>query len=412
MRIAILTNAYPYLPGEQFIEDEIGYWGERSDASVTLMPAVAHGEPRALPPGIVIDTSFTSGRWLGRFVAVAKALFGGMFRGELAHLRGTGKLEWRTALRALLHSSKVVQQADQLTRYANRNGDIDVAYCYWNDTQSYAAVLAKARGRVRRVVTRVHGVDLYEPRRYRDYMPLKRQFIQGYDRIFVLSSHAAAYMASTYGALPEKMQLIPLGVPLEESLSRPSPAGNVHIVSVSYCLPVKRIERIVDGVAMFARENRHLSVQWTHVGGGPLLEETQALAQRRLGEVGNLSFRFMGFVPHEDVRHVFLDAPVDVLVNTSESEGTPVSMMEAMSAGVPVVAPDVGGISYVVSNQCGVLMSGHPDGSEISAAIARVVLGEERSSLRIHAREVIEQRFDASRNYRRFVANVVGVGAN
>lgn len=412
MRIAILTNTYPYHPGEQFIEDEIGYWGERSDAHVTLMPAVVRGEPRAIPPGITIDTTFTSGRWIGRLLAVVQALFDDLFHSELAFLRRTGKLGWRTALRALLHSSKVLQQADQLTRYANRNGDIDVAYCYWNDTQSYAAILAKARGRVRRVVSRVHGVDLYEPRRYREYMPLKRQFIGGYDRIFVLSLHAAAYMEATYGAPPERMQLIPLGVPLEDSLSQPSPDGRVHIVSVSYCVPVKRLGRIVDGVAMFARENPEVAVRWTHVGGGPLLDETKALAQQRLAGIANLSFEFLGFVPHENVRRVYLDAPVDVLVNTSESEGTPVSMMEAMSAGVPVVAPDVGGISYVVSNRCGVLMSGSPDGSEISASIARVTLGGERIDLRVNAREVIEKRFDASRNYRDFVANVVSLGVS
>lgn len=411
MRIVILTNAYPYHPGEQFIDDEIGYWAEHAEVSVTLMPAVVRGEPRPLPPGMSIDTTFTTGRWFGRLKAVGEALFSDMFHQELAHLRRTRKLEWRTALRALLHSSKVLQQAGQLTRYADRHGPVDVAYCYWNDTQSYAAVLAKGRGRVRRVVSRVHGVDLYEPQRYRDYMPLKRQFIGGYDRIFVLSSHAAAYMAATYGALPEKMELIPLGVPLEDSLSRPSPEGQAHVVSVSFCLPVKRLERIVDGLALFARDNPEVSVKWTHVGGGPLLEETQALARERLGGIANLSFEFMGFVPHEDVKRVFLDAPVDVMVNASESEGTPVSIMEAMSAGVPAVAPNVGGISYVVSNRCGALLSASPDGHEISQAIARVALGEDRDVLRSNARAEIENRFDASRNYRDFIAHVIGIGA-
>ncbi|WP_019466799.1 glycosyltransferase [Dyella japonica] len=407
----ILTNAYPYLPGEQFIDDEIGFWAEHAEAHVTLMPAVAHGVPRDIPAGMAIDTTFTSGRLLGRLVAVLAALFDRMFRNELAHLWRTRKLGWRTGLRALLHSSKVLQQAGQLMRYTEKNGDIDVAYCYWNDTQSYAAILAKARGRVRRVVSRVHGVDLYEPRRYREYMPLKRQFIRGYDRIFVLSLHAAAYMQATYGALPEKLELIPLGVPFDDLLSQPSPAGCVHVVSVSFCLPVKRLGRIVDGLAMFARDNPGVAVKWTHVGGGPLLEETRSLAQRKLDGITNLSFEFRGYVPHEHVRRVFLEVPVDVLVNTSESEGTPVSMMEAMSTGVPVVAPDVGGISYVVSDRCGALMSGSPDGREISKAIARVALGEERDDLRANARQVIEKRFDASRNYRDFVSNVLSMGA-
>lgn len=411
MRIVILTNTYPYFPGEQFFEDEIAYWAERAEATVTLMPAIAAGEPRALPPGITVDTALASGRLAGRLVAIFVALFGDMFRSEIGHLWRTRKLGFRTALRALLHSSKVVQQANRLMRYATDHGGIDLAYCYWNETQSYAALLAKTKGCVRRVVSRAHGIDLHEFRRYREYMPLKRQFIHDYDRIFVTSSRAAAYLQATYGASPDKVQVSPLGVPLDGALASPSPAGAVHIVSVSYCHRVKRLDKIVDALVLFARQHQEVTARWTHIGGGPLFEGTKALAQRRLGEMANMSFEFTGDVPHEDVRRFYLDTPVDVLVNASESEGTPVAIQEAMSTGVPVVAPDVGGISCAVSNRCGALLRGSPDGQEIADAIVRVVFGAERDALRANARSVIEQKFSAARNYRDFIVNVLSVGA-
>lgn len=409
IKIVILTNAYPFLPGEQFFDDEIGYWLERHDARITLMPAVAKGRRRDIPPGVTVNTSLASGTWAGRCIAMLQALVDGMFRREIAYLSESGKLGLRTALRALLHSSKVLQQARELNRYIAVHGEIDVAYCYWNDTQSYAALLAKANGWVRKVVSRAHGADLYEFRRPCDYMPLKRQFIRGYDRFFVLTPQAASYLQSTYGALPESVEISPLGVPLDGALARPSSRGCVHIVSVSFCLAVKRLDKIVEAVALFAAKHSQVRTKWTHVGGGPQLESIKSLAQARLGKLANVTYSFRGDLPHEDVRGVFLSEPVDVFVNASESEGLPVSIMEAMSAGVPVVAPDVGGISCLVSDRCGVLMSHCPDSQEVSDAIAKVALTGDWDALRANARGVIEQKYSASTNYRNFIANVLSI---
>jgi colanic acid/amylovoran biosynthesis glycosyltransferase len=412
VRIAILTNAYPYLPGEQFIEDEIIYWGAHDDISVTLLPALAAGKPRPVPAHIAVclDMAGTigAGRWWFMLVALCSAIF---WR-ELGYLRRSRKIHLRTVARALLHASKVLEQSAQLQRYAKVHGPIDVAYCYWNDTQACAAVLAREAGAVRKVVSRVHGFDLYEARRDHGYMPLKRQFIAAFDAIFALSHEARAYLQRTYGAPPENSRISPLGVPLAAALACPSRAGCLHVMSVSFCLRVKRLDRIVDALRLLAARHRNIRMTWTHIGGGPLLEEIMALAKRKLSGLDNLDCTFTGELPHHAVKARYLDAPVDMLVNTSESEGVPVSIMEAMSAGVPVVAPDVGGISSLVSARCGVLLGPHPDAEEIADAMDRVAFADGHDRLRANARLAIEAGFDAARNYRDFVASVVAIGAS
>jgi colanic acid/amylovoran biosynthesis glycosyltransferase len=95
----------------------------------------------------------------------------------------------------------------------------------------------------------------------------------------------------------------------------------------------------------------------------------------------------------------------------SESEGVPVSIMEAMSAGVPAVAPDVGGISNLVSNRCGVLLGKSPSSEDIADAIDRVVLGKTKDALRLNARKMVEENFSSDRNYSGFVATVLAIGA-
>lgn len=411
MRIVILTNAYPYHPGEQFIEDEIGYWANTPSTSVTLLPAVAAGEPRPIPEGVSMDLRMTGGTRIERLWFVLAALFSAIFRHELGYLRQSRKMGTSTITRALLHTSKVLEQAKRLQQYAKAHGEIDVAYSYWNETQSYAAVLAKARGAIRKVVSRTHGFDLYEMRRPHGYMPLKRQFIRAYDRIFALSREGRAYLEETYGAPSAKVQVSPLGVPLAGDLSRSSPPGFLHVVSVSFCLPVKRLDRIIDALSLFAREHRKIKTMWTHIGGGPLLEQTRALATAQLANRDNLSFECVGEMPNQAIKDYYLGTPVDVFVNTSESEGMPVSIMEAMSAGVPAVAPDVGGVSSLVSDDCGALLNQRPDIREIADAIGRVALGEDRNALRMNARKVIEARFSADRNYTDFVSDILAVGA-
>lgn len=407
----MLTNAYPYYPGEQFIEDEIAFWADDPFASVTLLPAVAAGEPRSIPDGVSIDLCLASGTRIDRFWFMLLAMFSSMFRHELIYLWRSRKMGIYTTLRAMLHTSKVLEQAERLEQYAKASGKIDVAYCYWNEAQSYAALLAKARGSVRKVVSRAHGFDLYETRRKHEYMPLKRQFIHAYDRIFTLSDEGKTYLEDTYGAPPEKMKISPLGVPLANALSRPSPAGSLHVASVSFCVPVKRLDRIVEALSLFARQHGQIKTTWTHIGGGPLFDEIRKLAETRLAGISNLSFEFLGELPNQAVKTYYLDTPVDLFMNTSESEGMGVSIMEAMSAGVPALAPDVGGVSSLVSNECGALLSPCPSSQEIADAIGRVALEDGRNALRMNARKVIEARFSSNRNYTDFISNVLAIGS-
>lgn len=411
MNIAMLTNAYPYYPGEQFIEDEIAFWADKPSASVTVLPAVAAGEPRAIPDGVAIDLGMAGGTKAGRFWSVLLAMFSSIFRRELIHLWRSRKLGVYTALRAVLHTSKVLEQAKLLERYVKTHGRIDVAYCYWNETQSYAAVLAKARGSVRKVVSRAHGFDLYEERRKHEYMPLKRQFIHDYDRIFALSEEGRSYLEERYCAPSESIEISSLGVPLTNTLSQPSPAGSLHVVSVSFCVPVKRLDRIIEALRLFAIQHDQIKTTWTHIGAGPLFEQIRELASARLSDIGNLSFEFLGDVPNHAVKTYYLDTPVDLFINTSESEGMGVSIMEAMSAGVPALAPDVGGVSCLVSNECGALLSSRPSTQEIAAAIGRVALEDEGHTLRLNARKVIEARFDSVGSYTNFVSNVLAIGS-
>lgn len=406
-RIAIITRAFPFLPGEQFVEPEAPFWA-RDDARVTVMPWQVEGQARPVPDSVDVDPTLsriTPGqRWRARLRAVTHPLF---WR-ELAWLAGHRRLNGATAKEVLRSVGGALAMRGALARWIERNGPVDVVYTYWWDVWTYAAQLLKGKG-VGHVVTRAHRYDLYEDRHPSGYLGLKRSLGPQLDAFLAISRDGVA-AARGYG-LPERVvQLAPLGVALPQEMAPVSPEGELHVVSTATFTPVKRLDRMIDGLAHLCREHPDLQVHWTHFGEGalrPQLEEQLA----GLAELGNLHATLRGNVPNATIREHFATGPVDLFVNTSESEGVPVSIMEAMAFGVPALAPAVGGIGDIIpaSGPGGALMSDAPDGLEVADVLwewhGRAKRAEERSA----ARAVVAERYDEAKNYAGLMDQLVGL---
>jgi len=105
-----------------------------------------------------------------------------------------------------------------------------------------------------------------------------------------------------------------------------------------------------------------------------------------------------GALPHERVVAFYRDHPVDLFVSTSASEGRPVSMMEAMSCGVPVAATAVGGVPELVGADRGWLVPGSASAEEIASVLESIVVQKSLASQRAAARRFWERELRADRN--------------
>lgn len=144
-------------------------------------------------------------------------------------------------------------------------------------------------------------------------------------------------------------------------------------------------------------------------GDGPdrkILEE--------MADVLHISVRvkFLGYQSPEQVRGLLKGA--DVFVLTSFAEGLPVVLMEAMAAGVPVIAPQIAGIPELVQNEYNGLLIPPGDVIATAMAIRRLIENADlRNRFAIAGRRKIEQEFESAAESRWLAAIMIGeLGGN
>lgn len=184
------------------------------------------------------------------------------------------------------------------------------------------------------------------------FLRIERGLARLTDRLIVLSPRLRQDILGMGIGQPEQVEVVPLGLELERFL-RPSrqkaglrsslalPTGVPLLGIVGRLVPIKDHPTLFQALALLdaGPQAPHLAV----VGDGKRREELQDLA-RRLG----LAFRihFLGW--REDLEAVLPE--LDVVICSSRNEGTPVVLIEAMAAGVPVVSTDVGGVGDLIQH--------------------------------------------------------------
>ncbi len=241
------------------------------------------------------------------------------------------------------------------------------------------AVAGALRGS-RRHVAVVHGTDGWLLAR----MPAAVQRAVLRRASLVWYSHDALRGAVAHPAeVPSVVR--PMGwEPVMEGVSRGDPRGPLRVAAVSRLVPVKRVDRAVEAVGALA--SRGVDVTLTVAGDGPLRASLEALASR----VAPGRVRWLGAVDAR-TRDELLGAS-NVLLHTAgeveggRTEGAPVAVLEAMGAGLAVVACDAGGVRGLVGD-AGLIARGEATPAELADALESLRDEVKRASLSARARE-------------------------
>ena len=173
------------------------------------------------------------------------------------------------------------------------------------------------------------------------------------------------------------------------------------IVSCSNLIPVKNVHLIADAL----KQITSIKIKWIHFGDGV---EKDRIINISNDFPENIKFEMKGSVRNNDIISFYKTNAPDLFINVSSSEGIPVSIMEAMSFGIPVIATNVGGTSEIVNNKNGFLLESNfciTDLVDIIKSFYNKNLIEFKN-LQEQSFETWKNNFNAADNFSKFVKTI------
>lgn len=264
-----------------------------------------------------------------------------------------------------------------------------VHYFYWGTGWAYSLLYVEQK-ESNRYFIRLHGGDSYLERN-NGYLPLRKLVYNKSTSLITISEDLKNYLCKNY--LIESNRVIVSRIGTQDyGLNKINRLNVVRIVSVSNLIPLKRVHLIIDILSLI----RDQSIEWFHFGSGRLKDELLNYAENRLDD--NIKFYYMGHIGKSELMLFYMNNPIDVFINVSQFEGVPVSIMEAMSFGIPVIATDVGAVKEIVNQRNGVLLDMNFDANYVKNIIYKVKF-EEFYEKRIWARNHWDMYFNSKKNY-------------
>lgn len=397
--LVFLTNHFPFGAGEAFIEPElriINHFFSR-----LLIITVSHNEIQtreisnevhSIPKHASAQDYFSAVRiCITNLPLVFKIIRQEKFpQGNIIRLFFNPFLH--DLFKAFSYSARIVKILKHL------GDEKKILYSYWLNNRALAALISAKLMKNTTVISRVHGGDLYTERHSGNFLPFRNFISTQVKALCFISEHGRNYFNEKYRPLNRSNQLVSrLGI--KDFGLNPVPTENdeLFVVSCSFLEPVKRIDILVKAIAGI----RNKSIHWIHIGGGPLEKSIRDLAEQILTSAG-IRYTMMGNLTPMDIRLFYTRQPVHVFVNTSSSEGIPVSVMEAISAGIPVIGSAVGGLAEIITNENGLLLPAGSGIEDFSDGIQKLILNPDYHSLRKGARRVWENSFNAEVNFPNF----------
>lgn len=389
MTVVIVTSSFPFGPKEAFLAAELNELA-RQGAELRIVPmrargAVFHAEARQLLDRSVREPLLS--------VEVIVRAVGMVARHPMRCARALGLLFRSRSARILLKNLAVYPKGLWLASKVRQWNAVHI-HAHWAGTTATLAMIASTVSGVDWSFT-AHRWDIEERN-----LLVQKSTSASFARFISLCGHRQALRAGVPASA--NSVVLHMGVALPRAPGEPAPPAHAPRPFVIAC-PGIMISRkghadLIDAFAELVSEGRDTQL-WL-IGDGPLRPRLEARVQAlRLSE----RVVFTGILPHDELLALYREQRVDVVALASvdeqgqPAEGIPVSLIEAMNAGVPVVATAAGGTPELLDGGSGILV---PPGDFKQLAVALRALHDQpelRRGLVGEARRRIASEFDVRR---------------
>ncbi|MAC41804.1 MAG: hypothetical protein CMJ05_08455 [Pelagibacterales bacterium] len=257
----------------------------------------------------------------------------------------------KVAIPSLLRSIEVYSKSiflfTFLKNYFKKNNlkDNTAIYSFWFDDTTLGALLLKRKYPDLKIFTGAHGHDLFPDRQIGNRIPFRELSINLIDKVLVCSNEGIEYLTNEYPKFKQKIKLLNSGIIKKDFKVKSSDDQKFRILTLSRTDPVKRISYLLKQLKRI-EEISKFEIEYFHIGGDNVPGETSL--QDLIDFSKDLNFKkfninFLGKISDDDLNKFFRQSSIDVFLNVSSSEGTCLSLVEAMSYSIPVIVTKVGG---------------------------------------------------------------------
>lgn len=397
--LIMITQRYPFGKGENYLNRETEYFLDRFD-TIDILPLNSLGEPRKVHESIQVNKLISDKFVSNKFKHFVLNCFSICYLLSVEFFNSKHKKFILKNFFHFLNETIIISVKSQLllNHVKNKYPNSEVSYySVWMDEGAVMLAMLKRKKLISDFVFRLHGYDIYDERRSGSYMPYRYFCFKFAKKIFVVSQAGKDYLLQKK-IFNHKLIVNYSGLN-DYGTCKNTDSEIFTIVSCSNIIPLKRVDRMIDVLKLI-----EFPVRWVHIGEGELIEELKF----KTGELRtNVHVELVGYLPHEKLMQFYSENSIDLFIHLSETEGLPLSLVEAQSFGIPVIATNVGGTSEIVNEKNGFLIEANLNIPQIAEHIITLYNNPElKNKLAIESRNNFLNKFSAKKNYTAFTSQI------
>lgn len=405
-KLVLFTAGFPYGKGEAFLENEINILAANFDEVFILPSGNAHKNERYTPKNVIVipDINFKKEISILRLIKCLDLILPVFLWSLLFDKKRQNYFFYYKSMLDYAYQDlcKYRKIRSIIQRYRLMDA---IIYDYWLVNHSLSLVRLKKNKIIRKVVVcRAHRFDLYDEVHVEGVVPFKSYKLRNVDKVVLISKNGYEYLLNQFPDYKEKFSISYLGIDENKvfPIDLKAPFDGMHFVSCARIIPSKKVGEIPDLLETI----KDARIKWTHFGEGPLSHDLKKRVET-LPE--NITVELKGNVSNKSLHEFYSSNYIDAFISLSESEGLPVSMMEAIFYGVPLFAFDCNGVSEIVNAKTGYLLRTKENvWHEFEFFLVKLREGGYR---REEIQEFAKNKFKAQSNYQEFCEILKGLNS-
>lgn len=412
MNLVVITRNFPAEGGDTaFFETEWKYLCQNFANVYLISKSKDHSKVIVIPENVNIYWYNPTQK--DRYMQLFSILNKDFLKELLKSFHGQKITKWLSRFRDIL-ATELDRRAfsKYLKKIKMDLNDETMMYSYWMTGETLTFLDLKKKNKNVKVISRVHGYDLYNERTLGGWQPYRNRLSQELDAIYFASKQGKIYFDEKWpNCMQQTREVAKLGCkPAEDiiQVEKSYKKNKINLLSCSNVIKLKRIDLIIEALALLPED---VKVQWYHIGDGCEMNKIEIMAHQYLDDKNNIDWAMTGRMEHSQIDRFYFEKEIQLFIIVSETEGgCPVSIQEAFAHKVPAIGTAVGGIpELIINKKTGLLLNENPSARSIANAILEYIKysNAECRSMSENAFKLYQREYNADINAQRFVENLL-----